>query len=306
MDFLNEILLFFAAVFPAIALCVYVFKKDRAEKEPIGLLLGLFALGALICFPAAMAEEAVLDAIVEVFKSFGRVEDGIVKLSSTAYTFYNIAENFVGIALVEEGLKFLVLYLVTKNNKNFNSLFDGLIYSVFVSLGFAALENVLYVTDSGFHLAIIRGVLSVPGHMFFAVIMGYYYSMWNLYGKANSLEKQCKSNGIIPQNAVEYKSGKYLALSLVMPILAHGFYDYCCTVDEVTATVALYVFVAFLYVYCFNKIRKMSKMDCYNNALVLGLLINKYPAITGYLVPDSAFNASDENSTNTDSDLTDF
>ena len=190
MDFLNEILLFFAAVFPAIALCVYVFKKDRAEKEPIGLLFGLFALGALICFPAAMAEEAVLDAIVEVFKSFGRVEDGIVKLSSTAYTFYNIAENFVGIALVEEGLKFLVLYLVTKNNKNFNSLFDGLIYSVFVSLGFAALENVLYVTDSGFHLAIIRGVLSVPGHMFFAVIMGYYYSMWNLYGKANSLEKQ--------------------------------------------------------------------------------------------------------------------
>ena len=50
----------------------------------------------------------------------------------------------------------------------------------------------------------------------------------------------------------------------------------------------------------------MSKMDCYNNALVLGLLINKYPAITGYLVPDSVFNASDENSTNTDSDLTDF
>ena len=163
--------------------------------------------------------------------------------------------------MVEEGFKFLILYLVTRKNKNFNSLFDGLIYSVFVSLGFAALENVFYVTENGWMNAVVRAILSVPGHMFFAVLMGYYYSMWNLYCKANAFERNFKAQGLVIPNSPEFVYKKYLTLSLVMPVLAHGFYDFCCSVDYTIATVGLYAFVFLLYVHCFKKIKKCHTLQ---------------------------------------------
>ena len=281
---LNDILLVVAALLPAAALCFYVFKKDRTEKEPIGLLLLLLGLGAAICFPAVIGETMLIESIQAFFEGSIRVVDGeaVEFLNNTTYVAYNIAENFIGIALVEEGLKFLVLYLVTRRNKNFNCLFDGLIYSVFVSLGFAALENVLYVTQYGFEVAILRALLSVPGHMFFAVLMGYYYSMWNLYSRANALERSYKVNGFILPSAPEFTYKKYLLLSLLMPVLAHGFYDFCCSVDYSLATVGLYAFVIFLYVYCFRKISKMSRMDGDNNTLAFGIVVKKYPHLVEY------------------------
>lgn len=282
---LNEILLIVAALVPAVALCIYVFKKDRAEKEPFGLLALLLILGAAICFPAGEIEGTLLGFIRSFFTSSGlaKVQDGTVYLTSDfTYILYNAAENFIGIALVEEGLKFLVLYFVTRNNKNFNSLFDGIIYSVFVSLGFAAFENVLYVTKYGWINAIMRGVLSVPGHMFFAVLMGYYYTMWNLLKKANGFELQLKRDGLIAQNAPEFDYKSNLTLCLVVPVLAHGFYDFCCSVDYTIATVGLYAFVIFLYIHCFKKIKNMSKIDGDNNSYAAGLLLKKYPFLIEY------------------------
>lgn len=282
---LNEILLVIAALFPAVALCIYVFKKDRAEKEPFGLLLLLLVLGAAICYPAGELEGVLLSGIREFFISskMARVQDGALYLTSDfTYILYNVAENFLGIALVEEGLKFLVLYLVTRNNKNFNSLFDGIIYSVFVSLGFAALENVLYVTKYGWMNAVVRAILSVPGHMFFAVLMGYYYTMWNLCKKANAFELDLKSKGLIERNAPEFTFKNNLKLCLIMPVLAHGLYDFCCSVDYSIATIGLYAFVFFLYIHCFKRIKNMSKMDGDNNTLAFGLILKKYPHLVEY------------------------
>lgn len=293
---LNTGLLVIAALLPALILCIYVFKKDRAEKEPIGLLLGLLALGAVICYPAAEVEGIFLSIIAEVFAPFtSSVGNDVYFSSHLSYIMYNVAENFIGIALVEEGFKFLVLYLVTRKNKNFNSLFDGIIYSVFVSLGFAALENVLYVTQYGWGNAVVRALLSVPGHMFFAVFMGYYYTMWNLFSKANALEKNYKANGLIVPNATEFEYKNYLTLSLVMPVLAHGFYDFCCSVNYTIATIGLYVFVIFLYIYCFKKIKNMSKIDGDNNTLSFGLVLRKYPYLIEYF--NRAAQAQSQNNT---------
>ena len=146
---LNEILLVCAALLPAIALCIYAYRKDRVEKEPVGLLLGLLVLGALSCYPAGELEGVVGGWIRDIFKSFGRESEGVLYLSGTTYKIYNAVKYVFGVALIEEGMKFLILYMVTKDNKNFNCLFDGLIYAIFVSLGFAALENVFYVLLSG-------------------------------------------------------------------------------------------------------------------------------------------------------------
>ncbi|MBE6810153.1 MAG: PrsW family intramembrane metalloprotease [Ruminococcaceae bacterium] len=270
---INDILLVCAALFPAIALCIYVFKKDRVEKEPIGLLISLAFLGCVICFPAAEIEGVAFDLIKKAFTPYAVEQDGVKYLTGVAFKMYNASKYFVGVALVEEGLKFLVLILMTRKNKNFNSLFDGLIYAVFVSLGFAALENVLYVVKNGWMNAFVRAVMSVPGHMFFAVLMGYYYSMWHMYEKAKRKERALKRDGLLSPDAKEFSGRRHLVLSLLVPILAHGLYDYCCTDGTVLATIGLYAFLLFLYVHCFGRIRKMSKDDMldvtYSNLLVL-------------------------------------
>ncbi len=265
----QEILLVCAALFPAIALCIYIFKKDRVEKEPMGLLLLLLGLGAISCFPAAYIEEFIIGIINDIFGSM-RATDLTIRI-------YNATYYTVGVALVEEGLKFAIMYFVTCKNKNFNSLFDGIVYAVFVSLGFAGLENIFYVLDYGWKNAIMRAILSVPGHMFFGVIMGYYYSMWHMSNKAAELEKNLKFVGLLTHKIKEFSGTKFLVLSLLVPVLAHGFYDYCCTIGTTLSVIILYSFVAFLYIYCFAKILNISKNDSIDSSFAAAMVIKKYP-----------------------------
>lgn len=274
---LNVIFLICAALLPAIALCIYVFKKDRVEKEPIGLLLGLLALGCLICWPAAEIETVLSGIIDKIFIPFTYEEEGVVYLSEIAFKAYNAINNFIGIALVEEGLKFIALFLATRNNKNFNSLFDGLIYAVFVSLGFAAFENVLYVVSYGWTNALVRAVTAVPGHMFFAVLMGYYYSMWHVCEQAKTMERALKKRGLVDKNSKEISGKHHLICSLLVPVLAHGLYDYCCTSETVWADIVFYALLIFLYVYCFKRIKEMSKGDMEDKRFAAVMVFKKYP-----------------------------
>ena len=275
---MSDYILMAVALFPAIVLCIYVFKKDRVDKEPIGLLLKLFAFGAIICFPAAEIE-LFLAGITESLFSPETLEiakaGGNIPYTKEAYM-YIFTDNIIGVALVEESLKFLVLVYFTRKNKEFNSLFDGLIYAVFVSLGFAALENIFYVVENGLYVGIMRAVLSVPGHMFFAVMMGYHYSMWHLTDKAAAVEKDLKTQGMINLNSPLFSSGKEIALCLIIPALAHGLYNSLCTIGILWSTLLLYVFVIFMYVHCFGKIRKMSKADDFDNVYVQYILTKKY------------------------------
>ena len=187
--------------------------------------------------------------------------------------------SFFEVALVEEGFKILILILVTRKNKNFNSLFDGLIYAIFVSLGFAALENVMYVLNNGMSVAILRAVLSVPGHMFFAVIMGYYYSLYHMYSKAGQYEKSFKERGLISADVKEYSGTKFLILALVVPVVIHGLYDFCCFNGSYVMMGVMIALMIFLYIYCFGKIRKMSKIDAKDSAYLRMLLESKHPGI---------------------------
>ncbi len=276
---LNEILLVCAALLPALVLCIFVFIKDRVEKEPLSLLLLLFILGVISCFPAAEIEGVLFSALDGIFAPFTYVKDGVTYLSGISYYIYHALKYFVGVALVEEGVKFLALYFVTRRNKNFNCLFDGLIYSVFVSLGFAAYENVLYVLDYGWMNALMRAIMSVPGHMFFSVLMGYYYSMWHMTVKAREKERELKAEGKITRNAPEFSGKRYIVLALLMPTLAHGLYDYCCTIDSTAATIVFYAFLLFLYIYCFSKINRMSRTDMSDEEYANALVLLKYPRL---------------------------
>lgn len=275
----NSLVLSIGALLPAIVLCIYIFKKDRVEKEPIGLLAILLVCGVLICFPAGEIE-GMLQEIIESNARGVVVIDGQMYVESmNSYYNYVFWIAFIGVALVEEALKWGAMILVTRKNKNFNCLFDGIVYAVFVSLGFAAFENVLYSLNYGWDTMVMRMVTAVPAHTFFAVLMGYYYSNWHLHDVAQKQERNLVANGVIATPNKWISGTKYMVLSLVMPVLAHGFYDYCCMRGDDAGMKAFYVFLIFLYIYCFRKVKKMSVQDASDIYLASGIVLQKYPQL---------------------------
>lgn len=272
---MNNYLLIVAALLPAIVLCIYVYKKDRREKEPLHLLLFLFLAGVACCYPASLIESVLID-IIESFFTIHKANDGTLYMAKQAFYIYNFLKYFIGVALVEEFLKWIALVNISKNNKNYNSFFDGMIYAIFVSLGFAALENVMYVIENGWYVAMLRAFLSVPGHMFFAVMMGYHYSLWNIYDKAAQMETELVNQGIIPHVLTPFSSKTSKRNSLIIPVMVHGFYDFCCTINSILAIVVFYSFIIFLYVHCFKKIKQMSSMDTDDITYAKRLIVKKY------------------------------
>lgn len=277
---LNTVLLIAAAILPAAVLCRYVYKKDVVEKEPIEMLVKLLVVGVFSCFPAAAAEELI-----------GGIIDGVFmliypsNLTTGGYYAYIAVTYFLGVALIEEGFKWLFLVKLTKKNREFNSLFDGIVYAVFISLGFAAFENILYVVEYGWINALERGVLSVPGHMFNAVMMGYYYSRWKIFERAAEAEGHFIRLGFVEggkKALFTYKKEKWL--SIIVPIFFHGTYDFCCVADALWATALFYGFVIFMYIYCFSKIKETARKDALTVDCVTGLIIEKYPEVSEVIV----------------------
>lgn len=278
---MNTFLLVAAALAPAVVLCVYVYIKDRVEKEPVLLLVKLLLLGALCGLPAVVGERFLLGILQGFFENGGSIEAFGAKsvLPEKEFFIYTFAEQFFCIAFVEEGLKLLVLLWATRKSEEFNCLFDGLIYAVFVSLGFAALENVLYVLRYGFMNALFRAFLSVPGHMFFAVMMGYNYSMWHITDKARELESYYQTAGAIDGTSTRFKSTRYAVLSLLTPMAAHCLYNASCTLQTGWSFFLLFGFVLYMYITCFGRIRKMSRDDSDSYDYAQRMVRKAYPQL---------------------------
>lgn len=278
----SDTILAVVALLPAVVLGVYIFIKDRHEKEPFWLLALLFAAGLLITVPAGEIENLLSLVTNSIFSGFvtGTGESAAFT-STTAYYSYHLVNNIVGIALVEEGLKWAALILITRKSKHFNSLFDGIIYAVFVSLGFAALENVLYVFNYGLETGLLRAITAVPGHVFDAIIMGYCYSFYHVYKKAQAWETEFKKVGFISNAADEMSSYArlYLASSIVFPVIVHGLYDFMLSVNSTFWTIVFFIFLGGQYIYAFFTVRKISKLDNNDNIFAIGMLSNAYPQI---------------------------
>jgi len=150
-------------VAPAAFLFYYFWIRDKWEKEPWSLIWALFGLGCLGVIPAAIIEVAILGA------------DTRIETVGQAFS-----AAFLGVALVEEGIKFVIVYLFTFRSRHFDEEYDGIVYAVAVGLGFAFLENVLYVVmalsegPSGLITAVARALTAVPAHALDGVILGYF------------------------------------------------------------------------------------------------------------------------------------
>jgi RsiW-degrading membrane proteinase PrsW (M82 family)/ribosomal protein S18 acetylase RimI-like enzyme len=184
-DYLGGMLLLALAIAPSLAICIYIFYKESHNREPAINLVMSFLWGMLTIVPAALIEW-------NLNPNIPRNVAGILFIC------------FIGIALVEEVCKYVVLRYYAFNRTSFDEPLDGIMYSVMVAMGFATVENIMYVTDHGFTVAFMRMFTSVPGHATFGVIMGYYA------GKAKFDMANRK---------------KLLFTGVAWATIAHGFYD---------------------------------------------------------------------------------
>lgn len=220
-----------AAVLPAVYLMRYVYLHDTIEKEPPALLFALCLNGVYAALAAILLESVGIGILSSL------VDEG-----SPAYT---VLLAFLVVAAVEEGTKFFFLRRRTWLDPNFNYRFDGIVYAVFVSLGFAAFENIKYVLGYGLSVALPRAVLAIPGHMGFAVFMGLFYGRAKLYDHY----------GNVPKRTANLWAG-YLAA-----VFLHGVYDTCAMIGNVLATGIFLAFMAAMYVFVIRLLRRESETD---------------------------------------------
>ena len=215
---ITEIRIFFAvALAPVILLLLFIYHKDKRSPEPIGQLFKAFGMG-LLSIPIALLLTVPLEPVVAWSSYWGEIN-------------HQIADAFFSAALPEESAKLLVLWLFLRKNKYFDEHMDGIVYAVFVSMGFAAIENILYLSsdyESFISIGISRALFSVPGHFCFAILMGYYYSLVN-FSKHPLLKDKI--------------------MVLAAPVLVHGIYDAILFVSSVSTWLSGILTIVFL-IFC--------------------------------------------------------
>lgn len=225
-------IMFFLAVLPVILILLFVYNKDKT-KEPLSLLIKLFILGIFSCFLVL-----AISGVMGVFLPFmrGRLE-GKSFIETLLYA-------FIGVALVEEFSKWLILYFKGYKSEEFDELYDILVYAVFVSLGFAFFENILYIFGKeSLKVAILRALSAVPSHACDAIFMGYYLN----------LAKQCANRN---RKDLERKN---TILSIIIPTILHGIYDFCLMSGNGILLITFIVFVIELYIISLKKIKELSE-----------------------------------------------
>ena len=186
-------ILLIAAILPVVVLCYFIYNRDP-HKEPGSILFKMFGRGLLLLFPVLIVE-----LLVENIFSTDDVTSFLIIFVNT----------FFGVALIEEFFKWIVVRRQGFESKEFNEVYDIIVYSVFVSLGFACIENIAYVSQYGLINAISRALMAIPGHMYFAVIMGYFFSR-------AKVAKFNRNDSMYIRNII---------FSLLFPTLFHTMYD---------------------------------------------------------------------------------
>lgn len=224
-----SLLLSLISVLPIILIGLYIYEKDK-EKEPLSLLLKLFIFGIISCFPAIVLGLFIGNYFLDINNM------GFVQL------FMYI---FIAVAFVEEICKWFFVYRITYYHSEFDTLYDMIIYSSFVALGFACFENILYVQSLGLVTGIVRAVSAVPGHVCDGILMGFYLGL-------------SKVNKVRGKKILSYK---YIFLSILIPVVTHCIYDFCLFCGSNLFIIIFSIFLLSLINYCLNKVKLISNND---------------------------------------------
>ena len=233
---MDNILLLSLCIIPGLILLWYVYFKDKIEKEPLNLLIVLFIGGTFAC-----AFSIFLSVILKRYIGFLSLE------YSKMNVFQIIFKILFTIAIVEEGSKWIINYVTIWKNKNFDHIYDPIVYCTYVSIGFATLENILYGNSfgsQGIFPIIMRGFISVPSHAVFGIFMGYYLGI--------------SKNALMDKKTKQFK--KYRIMSIIVPICLHLIYDLFLIKNSVLINSLFAIYIMVLYFLAYQNIKKLSSI----------------------------------------------
>jgi RsiW-degrading membrane proteinase PrsW (M82 family) len=210
---------------PVAVIAFYVWFRDKYEREPLWMVSLAMLAGALTVIPVIPVEELIASA--------GKSFDGIAGVAWQA---------FAVAGFTEELFKYLVLFLLIWRSPEFNDKYDGIVYATFISLGFAGVENVLYVTDTGYSTGILRAVTAIPAHAIFGITMGFYFGMARFYHQ---------------------KRRSLLFRAFWVPFLLHGIYDFILMTGIEWLWFVFIGFVVYLYILGHRKMKVLSVQSYY-------------------------------------------
>jgi len=221
--------LVFISVAPVLIIALYIYIRDKYEKEPFICLLKALISGIIIVFPIVFVEK--------VLYSFSPDGHDLVKASYDA---------FAVASFTEEGFKYLAFILLFWSNRNFNEKFDGIVYAVFISLGFAAIENTMYVFRGGYEVGYLRALTAVPAHALFGTVMGYYFGIARFYPARRFTN---------------------LFLAFLMPFAWHGLYDFLIMGQRQLLLLIFIPVVIFFWINGFRRMSQLSRASVFRNDL---------------------------------------
>ncbi len=223
----------FLAIAPAIALMVYVYRQDPIDKEPADLLWNLVLRGVVAALFAGLFEQVGMTAL------------GLFSGLDPTSAKFTVVSDFLVVGVVEEGLKYALMARKTWNHPAFNCRFDGVVYAVFTSLGFAAAENVMYGLTYGPGVLFSRALMAIPAHMGFAVLFGM------LYGQAKLLSTRGKS----------VSGALCVIMGYALSVALHGLYDSAAMVNSESSGAVFMLVVVAIYVIVFIVVRVAARHD---------------------------------------------
>ncbi|MED4474777.1 MULTISPECIES: glutamic-type intramembrane protease PrsW [Bacillaceae] len=206
-----------AGLAPAFAIMSFIYLKDRFT-EPISLIIKMFISGALLVFPIMFIQYA---------------------LNAENLTNSHFIQSFFFVALLEEFSKWFLFIYMIYHHEEFDDHYDGIVYAVAISLGFASLENILYLLTNGIEYAFLRAFFPVSSHALFGVIMGYYF------GKAKVIDYHTNWNRIF---------------AFLFPFLLHGVYNYILIGISSHWTYYLIPFMIILWLIALHRIKVANQV----------------------------------------------
>lgn len=238
------VILLTLAFLPGVAMLFFFYLRDKYKKEPFGPILLAFLLGAIVTFPAS-ATSSLLQRLTGWFTP----PTTILKIFLGA---------FLIAGLVEESWKFFVVRFYCYHRPEFDEPYDGILYSTAVALGFATIENILYIFHSSpigaLRIGIMRALLAVPSHAFYGVLMGYFL------GEAKFARTETEANllGI---------------LGLLLAIVAHGLYDFVVIALTLRPLLvgSLMVFSLLVWVVFFEVTRRQAEKSAHQSPKLAAL-----------------------------------
>lgn len=232
---MNILISVLASIIPVLIILAVIYNSGDVKKQPLWLLTILFIGGILswvmVRYISKFLGNDIYKSQIEINEALGNKGFFLV--------------SFGIIAIIEEISKYIVITIMCFKNKFFKNPYDAIMYAVCISLGFAFVENIMYINNFGMGVAISRAIFSIPAHASFGIIMGYYLGV----------SKLCCDKGESNASALTRYSAFFI------PLIFHGFYDYLLNFNTESIYIIFLIYVIIMYAFVIFLLFRLNKID---------------------------------------------